>query len=264
MNASGVVTLLTDFGVQDPFVGVMKGVILGRNPAARLVDLTHHIEPQCVAAGAFWLGETFRYFPAGSVHLAVVDPGVGSERAGIILEASGHFFVGPDNGLFERVVARSEGVRAFRIDGARAGLAEVSRTFHGRDVFAPVAAELSRGVQPEALGAAGELTPTALLAEPRWQGAELLGEIVTSDHFGNLVTNIQVSDLRKKRIIFVECRGVRLALGGTFAELSAEVPGVLLGSFGYLEICLRNGSAKRQLGAQRGTPLRVSFERERA
>jgi S-adenosylmethionine hydrolase len=264
MKASGVITLLTDFGLQDPFVGVMKGVILGRNPAARLVDLTHHIEPQCVAAGAFWLGETFGYFPAGSVHLAVVDPGVGSERAGLMLEASGHWFVGPDNGLFERVLARSQAVRAFHIDNERTGVAEPSRTFHGRDVFAPVAAELSRGVEPDALGFPGAITPTALLPSPRWQGEDLLGEVVTSDHFGNLVTNVAAADLNERGRFYVECCGAKLTPAGTFAELSAEVPGVLLGSFGYLEICVRNGSAKRQLGAQRGSALRVSFEREHA
>src|SRR5687768_6614071 len=107
MNASGVITLLTDFGEQEPFVGVMKGVILTRNPAARLVDLTHRSEPQCVAAGAFWLGEAYRYFPRGTVHVAVVDPGVGSARAALVLEADGHWFVGPDNGLFERVLAHA-------------------------------------------------------------------------------------------------------------------------------------------------------------
>lgn len=261
MNASGVITLLTDFGEQEPFVGVMKGVILGRNPAARLVDLTHRIEPQCVAAGAFWLGETYRYFPRGTVHLAVIDPGVGTHRAALVIAAGGHLFVGPDNGLFERVLARAADVRSFHIDLARAGLGHVSRTFHGRDVFAPVAAELSRGIAPETLAVPGAVTPTRLVPEPRWIGDDLVGEVIVVDHFGNLVTNLARRGWPAGARVSVWFGEERLELCGTFAELPADRPGAIVGSFGYIELCLKDASAKQLLGAQRGSSVRVSFER---
>jgi S-adenosylmethionine hydrolase len=261
MSASGVITLLTDFGEQDPFVGVMKGVILARNPAARLVDLTHQIEPQCVAAGAFWLGEAFGYFPPGTTHVAVVDPGVGSQRAALVVEALGHLFVGPDNGIFERVTARAGSVRSFHVDFARAGLHDVSRTFHGRDVFAPVAAELSRGVAPDALAVPGPVTATALVPVPRWSGEELLGEVIVVDRFGNLVTNLTPSDWPAATRPAVWCGAQKLQLFGTFAELPPDGAGAIVGSFGYVELCARNASAKQRLGAQRGSPVRVSFER---
>lgn len=261
MSASGVITLLTDFGEQDPFAGVMKGVILSRNPAARVVDLTHQIEPQCVAAGAFWLGEAYRYFPSGTVHVAVVDPGVGSARAALVIKAAGHWFVGPDNGIFERVLARAEDVRSFHVDLSRAGLRDVSRTFHGRDVFAPIAAELSRGVAPESLAVPGAVTASALVPAPRWSGGELAGEVIVVDRFGNLVTNVTTEGWPAGTRAFVWCGERRLGVLGTFAELPPDDPGAIVGSFGYVELCARNASAKQRLGAQRGSPVRVSFEK---
>ena len=192
MKPSGIITLLTDFGTRDPFVGVLKGVILGRCPTAQLVDLTHAIAPQQLDEANFWLSRCFPWFPPGTLHLAVVDPGVGSGRAGLVVGAHGHLFVGPDNGLFGGVLAADPTACAYQIDVERLRLPKPSRTFHGRDVFAPVAAEIVAGRLSWDL-AGPPHTECVVLPCARAQrlGAEVHGAVTAVDHFGNLITNIE-------------------------------------------------------------------------
>lgn len=247
----GIVTLLTDFGRQDPFVGVMQGVLLAVAPRARLIDLTHEVPPQAVEVGAFWLQRCSRYFAAGTVHLAVVDPGVGTARRALALAAQGHFFVGPDNGLFTDVLPAADAVYAIDADAMRRRvLAELpgadpsSTTFHGRDVFAPAAALLASGAGLDAVGAPLAGPAPTLLPDP--------GEprVMIVDRFGNLITNVECpADGAPPQI---SIRGRRLRVVRTYGEAAHGECVALRGSFGTLEIAVRDGSAARELGVGRG------------
>lgn len=257
MGAPGIVTLLSDFGLRDAYVGVMKGVMLGIAPAAALVDLTHAIPPQGIVPGALVLRHAVEYFPPGTVHLAVVDPGVGSARHPIVVDTERGMLVGPDNGLLDPA-ARVMGVRAvYRLTEARFFRPPVSRTFHGRDLFAPVAAHLAAGVAPAQCGPLlPGLAPLAL-PEPERTADAIRGEVIYVDHFGNLVTNIPES-------IFptgphsVSIAGVSLAeIVSAYAAVPDGAPLAIVGSWGLVEVAVRNGSAAAQLGAAAGTPVTV-------
>ena len=255
---SGIITLLTDFGTRDPFVGVMKGVILGRCPVARIVDLSHEVSPQQVPEGAFWLAKTFVWFPSGTLHLVVVDPGVGTRRAALVAQACGHLFVAPDNGILAPVLGRDPAGRAYRIDPEPLGLSVPSRTFHGRDVFAPVAAEILAGrLEWDAVGPPQtELVPLPTVPAHR-QGAEVRGTVVTVDHFGNLITNIEAEDLAGIDDALVSLETASCPLRGTYGEVSSgELVGVV-GSFGTLEVACRDGNAERITGLTRGARVVV-------
>ena len=191
-----IVTLLTDFGVADYFVGAMKGAVLAVNPRAQVVDITHEIGAHDIEGAAFTLSAAYETFPAGTVHVAVVDPGVGSARRALVASARGHLFVGPDNGVFGYVCERAKDVRVFHANEPRFFRPSVSATFHGRDVFAPLAGALSLGVEPETLGP--EVTDYVRLPFPaprRVDEATLEGSIIQVDRFGNCVTNITPDDL---------------------------------------------------------------------
>ena len=214
-----IITLLTDFGTEDYFVGAMKGVILTRNPAAVIVDITHSIPPQDVRAGAFTLSAVYDSFPAGSIHLAVVDPGVGSNRRPVIIEAAGHLFVGPDNGLFSMVLDRAPGAKVRHVTNTAYLLPDPSSTFHGRDIFAPVAAALAQGVCP------GELGP--VIQDPVRFGfveceslmdGTMVGRVIHIDHFGNCVTNFAWEQLQPR----LAARPFCLRVGSTKSMSSAE------------------------------------------
>jgi len=257
MATSGIVTLLTDFGLRDPFVGVTKGAVLARAPSAVLVDLTHDIEPGRIADAAFWLAQAYPWFPAGTVHVAVVDPGVGTSREALVARAAGHWFVGPDNGLFE-VIARRALLECRRVDLARLGIRPPSRTFHGRDVFAPIAGLLaSGGLGFEGVGPLHELGASAHVPEPRAVPGGFEGEVLVVDRFGNLVTNVEAARLGDLAPLRVEILGQSFGIVGTYGELPPGGCASVVGSFGQLEVVERDGSAARTLGAQRGTPLRV-------
>jgi len=256
-----IVTLLTDFGDRDVFVGTMKGVILGICPEARLVDLGHQVEPGDIAAGAFLLRAAVRYFPLGTVHLAVVDPGVGGERRPIALTAGEHRFVGPDNGLLWPAAAllAGSGTPAARLLTHPAyRLSEVSATFQGRDLFAPAAAHLARGADWESLGPA--------VTDPvRWeppvpcrQTDGVTGEILWIDRYGNAITNLTPSDAHALGPGWVaEVAGLRLAPATHYAAVPAGEPLVLLGSLGTYEIAVNRGSAAERLGLRRGDSVRL-------
>jgi S-adenosylmethionine hydrolase len=256
-----VVTLTTDFGTRDPYVGVMKGVLLAAAPAVRIVDLTHEVPAHWPAEAGFWLARSFRYFPVGSVHVAVVDPGVGSARdiAAVLLE--GHVFLAPDNGLLAPVLENTgPGAQLRHLDLAALGLRPTSSTFHGRDVFAPVAARLATGgLRFEELGSAvAELVPGWIEA-PVATPEQITGAVLTIDHFGNLITNIEARSLHGRRRVRVRVAGRELDLRSTYSEVRPGDYLALLNSFGMLEIARAEGSAAAGLGLERGAPVSVSF-----
>jgi S-adenosylmethionine hydrolase len=254
---SGIVTLLTDFGLDDAYVGIVKGVILGINPAARLVDLTHAIPPQQVLRGALALDAAYRVFPRGTVHLAVVDPGVGGPRRALALEADGHYFVGPDNGLFGflRADRRLRAVRlanpAYRRDGA------MSRTFHARDVFAPAAAHCSLGVPLERFGPSVRHPLGLDWPRPSRSDRRLVGQVLLADRFGNLLTNLAPGDLPGPRADCVlEIGGQRIeGIVGTYGERPLRALGAVVDSSGRVEIFVREGSARERLGVGPGAAV---------
>ncbi len=260
MGTAPIITLTTDFGLRDPFVAIMKGVILGICRQAQLVDLTHEVAPHDVLEGALAVESGWRFFPSGSVHLAVIDPGVGSARRALGLRAGGHYFVGPDNGLFSGTLA-AEGWSAVSIEAPAYRLPEVSQTFHGRDIFAPAAAHLASGVPLERLGPA--IADPVRLALPGWrrEGDEVVGEVIGNDRFGNLLTSVTVDRVRELAAggaVAVELGGRELGImARSYEEGSPGVPTPIIGSVGRLEIFARNGSARAILGIGPGTSVRV-------
>lgn len=265
-----VVSLLTDFGHEDAYVGIVKGVIFGVNPDASIVDLTHDIPPGDLARAAYVMETAYGYFPPGSVHVVVVDPGVGSGRRIVAVETEGHFFLAPDNGVLTGVLAKDAGMRAVSVENAGLFLSSVSRTFHGRDIFAPVAGHLSRGVALEALGPAIECSRMVRLrpAEPvAGNGTDISGTVVTMDRFGNLITNIRRQDLADGANPGA-MGNWRVHIGGRMIEgisgcYGAVAPGALLALFGSterLEISVNGGNAGKILGIGPGDDVRMIME----
>jgi hypothetical protein len=249
---SGVVTLTSDFGLSEPYVGILKGVLLARAPEARIVDLSHGVPPQDVATASFFLAHSARWFPAGSVHVAVVDPGVGSARSILVAEDGGQAFLAPDNGLLGPVL--SDRARVWRLDVERFALPGTGRTFHGRDVFAPAAAALVRGLAP-AHCARGPVLELARAALPRARLGERGGEaeVLFADRYGNLVLSARAEDLAgDPREWRAEARGAAIPLRGTYAEASPGELLLVVDSFGALEIAVRDGDARARLGLARG------------
>jgi len=258
----GIVTLTTDFGLRDAYVAEMKGVMLGLARAAgqslQLVDVTHEVERHDITEGALALEAAAPFFPRGTVHLAVVDPGVGTARRGVALATDGHLFVGPDNGLFTPFLTAG-GWRAFEIAEADYRLPMVSRTFHGRDLFAPAAAHLALGLDPARLGPA--IGDPVQLAWPqvRAVAGAVAGAVVHTDRFGNLITSIHARSVEPlDASVVIRVGGREVPLAGTYADLPEGRPGALVGSGGRLEIAVREGSAATLLRALRGTPVVVS------
>ena len=264
-----IITLLTDFGTEDYFVGAMKGVILTRSPEAVIVDITHAIPPQDVQAGAFMLSAVYSNFPTGSIHVAVVDPGVGSDRRPIMVETGDYMFVGPDNGLFSIVLDREPAAQVRHLINGNYFLQNRSSTFHGRDIFAPVAAALAEGAPP------GNLGPTIL--DPARLGfteskiradGTIAGTIIHIDHFGNCVTNIGWGNLRplqKTRSFCLRAKEYEIRrLLRSYGEAAAEpeAPFLIVGSAGFLEISVCCSSAARELNIAVGDSVQLEFTRE--
>ncbi|HXG31463.1 MAG TPA: SAM-dependent chlorinase/fluorinase [Thermodesulfobacteriota bacterium] len=237
-----IITLTTDFGLKDHYVGAMKGVILSVNPDALITDITHEIPPHDVFKGAFTLRNSYRYFPRGTVHVAVIDPGVGGRRRPIAVEADGHIFVGPDNGVFTFIYRESKSFSAFEITNPRYFLPDVSFTFHGRDIFAPVAANLSLGVSVECLGKRVKKPVALRIKEPEIRRGEIIGKIIYVDSFGNLITNIPAGLIKPESTIYV---GKRVISG--ISKSYTDVPEgrflAVIGSSGFLEISINRGRA---------------------
>lgn len=260
-----VITLLSDFGAADYFVGAMKGVILSVNPDARIVDITHEISPQDIAAGAFTLLAAYKLFPRGTIHVAIVDPGVGSSRRPLIVATGDQFFVGPDNGIFNYIIDRERDARVFHITNEKYFCHPVSTTFHGRDVFAPVAAALSLGAKAEKLGVEiHDYARLAPLVPARSKNGIVRARIIHIDHFGNCITNLTQQELTPPMIE----SGPRLRVNGKeirtlrhfFSEAGAGCDQLFAvwGSAGFLEIAAMNQSAAKLLKAKRGQTVLVS------
>jgi S-adenosylmethionine hydrolase len=247
-----IITLLTDFGSADHYVAEVKGVLLSRAPDATLVDVTHGITPGDVRSTAYVLGRTWHRFPPGTVHLAVVDPGVGTSRAALAVSTNDHRFVGPDNGVFTPVL-QGTAVEAVVLPTPE----NASPTFHGRDVFAPAAAALSRGVPLRTLGEPFAGMPERLaFTEPHYEGKTIVGEVVYIDRFGSLVTNLTTELVPTYATLEVEDLDLG-PLRRTYADVAAGGLLAYIGSGGAIEIAVRNGSAARRLGVGVGGRVRA-------
>lgn len=266
-----LITLLSDFGIQDEYVGVMKGVITGIHPEVRIVDISHQIGPQDIIHGAFVLAASYHYFPVGTVHVAVVDPGVGGDRRILAAEGGGYRFLAPDNGLLERVLADQVQVTVVSVECDRYFLKPVSHTFHGRDVFAPVAARLAAGLPLAELGPVVERQLLVSGVVPRCRFLPegcIEGIVVAVDRFGNLMTNIDSAAIEQLARRFpgnpmvVEVAGRRI--GGIVAAYDRVVVGdplAIVGSRGLLEISVNCGNAHASLNAGRNDGVRVCLIR---
>jgi S-adenosylmethionine hydrolase len=254
-----IITLTTDFGLSDAYVAAMKGVILGINPEARLVDICHTIRPQNIAQAAFVLSTAYQFFPEKTVHVVVVDPGVGTERKAVILRTPSADFVAPNNGVLSYVIEQSaKSMEAFTITRPQFWQTPVSPTFHGRDIFAPVAAHLSLGRPPTDFGEKiSSLTVLPLLHPHREPDGSLAGHVLHIDSFGNLITTIRDGDLPqdKKKITIEIGNRVIQELSRTYAEASGLL--ALIGSSGHLEISLKEGNAAAFLNARVGDEVRI-------
>ena len=271
-----IITLTTDFGWRDHYVGAVKGVILGICRNATIVDLSHHVPAQDVVHGSFVIGEAHRSYPNDTVHLCVVDPGVGTDRRAVALITPYGRFVGPDNGILTRVVRAlwdkgraypasrdpelvplPEGCQAYVLDEQSFWRHPVSNTFHGRDVFGPVAAHLARGVEPAALGSPTDVLTAMQGPPPKVLPGSIEGAVIYVDSFGNLVTNIAGESVGTRPLVLnIAGRRVRGPMR-TFADSEGLM--ALVGSFGYLEVALSGGSAARELGIDTGEPVCLSF-----
>jgi S-adenosylmethionine hydrolase len=262
---SGIITLTTDFGQRDPYVAMMKGVIISINPEARIVYTPHQIAAGSIGEGASILKDAHRFFPKGTVHVGVVDPGVGSPRRPIALVAENHFFVGPDNGLLYPLIDAHGQCHVVHLTDKRYWMNEISATFHGRDIFAPVAAHLSQGVDPLLMGETIDDLMPLQVSLPRIEGNALMGEIVRIDHFGNLITNITSEHLAP----FLESKDLTIRIGElvlntlstTYSDVPEAQPLALIGSSNALEIAVNGGNAAHDLGGEfrLGTTVLVHF-----
>jgi len=254
------ITLTTDFGSKDWFVGTMKGVILGIAPRATVVDITHEVPPGDIRAGAFALLAAFRYFPTRTVHVVVVDPGVGSARQAIAVQTVNYFFVGPDNGVLSWALARENVKSIRRLENEKCFRHPVSRTFHGRDVFAPVAAHLSKGFTFAKLGRELKNPVPLPWPRPRKTGDALHGEIVYIDHFGNAITNIDIRSLKSGKTRAVRVFAGRKVVCGLADFYQAVPPGkpvAVFGSSGFLEIAVNGASAAQHFKLRVGDGVTV-------
>jgi hypothetical protein len=260
-----IITLLSDFGLKDPYVAEMKAVILSICPEVHVVDISHEIEKFNIRTGAFVLASAAPYFPQGTIHVAVVDPGVGTRRRPLVVETERCFYVGPDNGLL-MLSAQREGIRhVYTLSNPRYMLPRVSRTFHGRDIFAPAAAHLAGGCSPSEFGPEVHDYVVPKFAKPRSRGGELFGEVLHIDDFGNIISNLSMKDLEKVGVgegslLHVQLKGKILALRlcSAYGEVPAKTPLAIIGGTDFLEVSINQGNASEAFGAKRGDPIRIS------
>jgi S-adenosylmethionine hydrolase len=262
-----MITLLTDFGTQDYFVAALKASILTINPEAQLVDITHEVAAHDISEAAFTLSACYRDFPAGTVHLAVVDPGVGSSRRPIVVRSNGHTFVGPDNGLFDLVISGCGNPHVVHATNRKFFRERISSTFHGRDIFAPLAAHLDLGIDISEIGPQIGDCQRLGIAQPTLKADEIIGEVIHIDRFGNCITNLTRNEIDVTRPL----RGAGLSVGSErvtrlvdhFADAPEGRLFAYLGSAGYIEIALWCQSAASRFGITRGTQVRIeSSERK--
>ena len=252
MTPSGIITITTDFGEVDPYVASMKGIILSINPDVRIIDITHQIPPGSIREGSLIIKEAYPYFPSGTVHLGVIDPGVGSKRRPIAIEADHQFFVGPDNGLFWPAIEKLKNLSIIHLTNKHYWMDKISTTFHGRDIFAPVSAYLSKGVDPFLLGEKVDYPTTLENPLPLKKNDDLVGEIIRMDNFGNLITNIT----REHLYPFLCSKGLIIKIGNlilkkisnAYNDVPEGRPLAIIGSSGLLEIAINMGKASDLLG----------------
>ncbi|MGB2631256.1 MAG: SAM-dependent chlorinase/fluorinase [Candidatus Omnitrophota bacterium] len=255
------IALMTDFGLKDNFVGVMKGAILSINPDVRLVDISHDVNPQDIFEAAFLLKGSFKYFPEGTIFLVVVDPGVGSERRPVIVQTEHYCFVGPDNGVLSLAV-REDGIKEIKVAENKAYFRKpVSDTFHGRDIFAPVAAHLSGGKKLDSFGESNDYIEQLNIHEPEEDKNVLKGEVIYIDRFGNLVSNISKLSMRRfakgrPYKVKIEDKTIK-TISRSYEDTEQRKPLAIFGSFGFLEISVSNDNAQKFFNGKKGTPVTV-------
>ncbi len=261
----GLITLLTDFGDRDWFVASMKGAILTINPHATIVDLSHHVPPHSVEDASYLLKSCYRYFPNGTVHVAVVDPGVGSARRAITVKSARYFFLAPDNGVLSYIFDDEQPVEVREINQRKFRRESPGRTFDGRDLFAPAAARLTKQEPFESYGPVIGDYQTFPIAQPHWEQATLVGEIVYVDRFGNMISNLTQQHLEEVRLV-AKGRQLSILIGKriieglveSYSEGMAEKPSALINSDGKLEVFLKEASAADLLQLGRGARIEVS------
>jgi len=257
-----IISLLTDFSLKDNFVGVMKGVILKINPEAKIVDICHQVKPQGLLEAALLLKSSFRYFPSGTAHLVVVDPQVGSKRKKILVKTKNYFFIAPDNGVLSPALKEEPAIEIIEITNEKYFLKPLSNTFHGRDIFAPVAAHVSKGEHVEEFGRRIESFQVLELPKVKITSQSLVGEVIYIDHFGNLVSNIDAKTFKnftKNKIfkVFIKDKIIN-HLSHSYAEGLTSKPLALIDSFNYLEIALRDGSVSDYLAVDKGEKVVIN------
>jgi S-adenosylmethionine hydrolase len=256
MKTSGIITLTTDFGLYDPYVAIMKGVILSINPGTRIVDVTHQVPPGALLHVASVIQDTIKYFPHGTINVVVVDPGVGGQRRPIAIKTEHYFFIGPDNGIFWSIIEEDKSSVIIHLEEKKYFLSPVSNTFHGRDIFAPVAAYISRGIDIRKMGPVIKDPVTFSFPRPKIEGNTLCGEIIRVDNFGNLITNIHRTDMDA----FLRSSTPSISIGDlrikgmrhVYTDVSRGEPLALYGSMKRLEIAVCGGSASDFLGFAAG------------
>jgi S-adenosyl-L-methionine hydrolase (adenosine-forming) len=258
----GIITLLTDFGTQDGFVGIMKGVIWRINPQAQIADLTHEVTPQNILEGALTLARCVPFFPPGTVHIAVVDPGVGSERRPMAARLGSQFFVGPDNGLItlllEKMETEGQVIQVIQLDQPRYWLDPVSRSFHGRDIFAPAGAHLSNGIPLQFLGSPLVDPVRLIIPQPESTDSDWQGQIVAIDHFGNCATNLPINIIEENQKFTVEFQGHEIhGMVKSYAENPIGELIALIDSDNRISIAIVNGNAAQKLQARLGDPVKI-------
>lgn len=257
-----MITLTSDFGLKDPYVAEMKGVILTINSHAIIIDVTHSVEKFNIRQGAFMLASAAPYFPKDTIHLAVIDPDVGTERHAILIQTKKGFFVGPDNGVL-MLAAQNQGIEhLYDISNPKFMLSKVSSTFHGRDVFAPTAAHLDKGIKPSEFGPEITKAATPMFVSVERRNSSLIGEVWHIDDFGNIITNISQKDLPQKRVVNIKLPGVvqNISFVKTYAQAKIHEPLALIGSHGFLEIALNQGNAAEKFYAKAGDKIEVSTD----
>ena len=265
-SASGIITLTTDFGTSDLYVGVMKGVILSINPQAQIVDITHAVPPQDIHAAAFLVDSGYGYFPTGTIHLIVVDPGVGSQRRAVACQTEHGCFVCPDNGVLSAILRDEVCYRVVAVENLAYCLPQISNTFHGRDIFAPVAAHLSQGVPLDDLGQPIDDLVRFPIPAPQMTDSEIIGHVLWVDRFGNLITNISDETLKSFDIqsgFVIKVGSMTLdRLNRSYAESEVGELLAIIGSFGRLEISINQGSAASTLGLKQGDAITICANRQ--
>ena len=265
-KANGFITLMTDFGLTDGFVGAMKGVIYSINPKAIITDITHDINPYNMLGAAFIFDSVYRFFPKGTVHLVVVDPGVGSERNALAIETEDYYFVAPDNGVLSIAIEREKVIKIIELSKPEYFINKVSNTFHGRDIFAPISANLSLGVDIDLLG--NRLSDIVKISNPKPQFTDdkMIGEIIYIDRFGNLITNISMELIEKfandKKIAIKVGNKTICQISRSYADVSVGKLLAIFNSFGKLEIALNSASASKILSVQKGDPVIIQISDE--